>query len=73
MLISKTIPSPGKTRSNTETLMSGCMLKHGSDSEISNAVYYWGEMMEIIPLEIKDEKEEYPWALWRLGIRSEGS
>lgn len=32
-----------------------------------------GEMMEITPLELKDEKEEYTWALRRLGIRSEGS
>lgn len=69
MLISKNIQTSGKTRSNA--LVSGCMLKHRSDSENWNAVYY-GRNDGNNPMEIKDEKEEYPWALWRQRIRSEG-
>lgn len=40
-LISKSPPSPGKT-SKTATLMLVCMLKHGSESENWNVIYYWG-------------------------------
>lgn len=57
MLISQDIQSLGKNRSNVAILMSGCMLKHPSDLENWNAVYYWEEMMEITPRKIKERKE----------------